>query len=148
MRRWADAAATEAAGQSLGAVAEGGLVVCLAGDLGAGKTTFVRGFAAGLGAPGPVRSPTFALVSLVEGGRWPLWHADLYRLAGGVDLAQLGCDALIGDADCVVAIEWPERAAELPDNHLALHIREADGARDVEVRAHGPVAERVAARWA
>ncbi len=148
MRRWSDAAATEAAGRSLGAVADGGLVVCLYGDLGAGKTTFVKGLAVGLGAASSVRSPTYALVSLVDGGRWPLWHADLYRLGEGVDLAQLGCDALIGDPSCVVAIEWPERAAELPDDHVAIHLLEVGGGRDVRVEARGPVARRVAARWA
>ena len=85
-----------------------GTVLLLHGDLGVGKTAFVRGLAEGLGlADDPVSSPTFTLVHEYTGGRVPLYHADLYRLPDGVDLDDLGLDDVAQDG--VLAIEWPER---------------------------------------
>jgi tRNA threonylcarbamoyladenosine biosynthesis protein TsaE len=87
-----------------------GTVILLSGDLGAGKTVFVRGLAAGLGIdPGEVSSPTFTLVHEYRGGRLTLFHADLYRLTrtGTEDLG-LEEPAV---AKGVLAIEWPERLA-------------------------------------
>jgi tRNA threonylcarbamoyladenosine biosynthesis protein TsaE len=87
-----------------------GAVILLSGDLGAGKTVFVRGLAAGLGIdPGEVSSPTFTLVHEYRGGRLTLFHADLYRLTrtGTEDLG-LEEPAV---AKGVLAIEWPERLA-------------------------------------
>ena len=85
-----------------------GTVLLLHGDLGAGKTAFVRGLAEGLGlADDPVSSPTFTLVHEYTGGRVPLYHADLYRLPPGASLDDLGLDEVAEDG--VLAIEWPER---------------------------------------
>lgn len=87
-----------------------GAVVLLHGNLGAGKTAFVRGLAEGLGVPeDAVSSPTFTLVHEYRGGRLTLYHADLYRLAAGVSLDDLGLDELAEDG--VLAVEWPERLA-------------------------------------
>jgi len=87
-----------------------GDVVLLSGNLGAGKTTFVRGLAAGLGIdPDQVTSPTFTLVHEYRGGRLTLYHADLYRLDKAAT-ADLGLEEL-GVSDGVLAIEWPERLA-------------------------------------
>ena len=96
-----------------------GDVVLLSGNLGAGKTTFVRGLAAGLGInPDQVTSPTFTLVHEYRGGRLTLYHADLYRLDKAAT-ADLGLEEL-GVSDGVLAIEWPERLAHsLPG---ALHV--------------------------
>jgi tRNA threonylcarbamoyladenosine biosynthesis protein TsaE len=87
-----------------------GDVVLLSGDLGAGKTTFVRGLAEGIGVdPGDVSSPTFTLLHEYRGGRLTLYHADLYRLErAAVD--ELGLEQA-GAADGVLAIEWPDRLA-------------------------------------
>jgi len=91
----------------------GGEVVLLAGELGAGKTTFVRGLARGLGAdPEEVASPTFVLLTRYP-GRLVLHHADLYRLRGNGDERELGLEELPG-AQGVLAVEWSERLASLP----------------------------------
>jgi len=94
-------------------------VLLLSGNLGAGKTTFVRGLASGLGIdPDQVTSPTFTLVHEYRGGRLRLYHADLYRLDKAAT-ADLGLEEL-GVADGVLAIEWPDRLAHaLPG---ALHV--------------------------
>ena len=85
-----------------------GDVLLLSGDLGAGKTTFVRGLAEGLGIdPADVSSPTFTLLHEYRGGRLTLYHADLYRLDSSAT-DDLGLDE-IGVRDGVLAIEWPDR---------------------------------------
>jgi tRNA threonylcarbamoyladenosine biosynthesis protein TsaE len=99
--------------QSLGA----GDVVLISGDLGAGKTTFVRGLAAGLGIdPTDVSSPTFTIVHEYRGGRLTLYHADLYRLERTAT-EDVGLEEM-GVSDGVLAIEWPDRLTPpLPGAH-------------------------------
>ena len=100
--------ATQAIARDLAATLRPGDVVLLSGDLGAGKTTFVRGLAEGLGIdPAEVSSPTFTLVHEYRGGRLTLYHADLYRL-GRTATEDLGLEE-IGARDGVLAIEWPDR---------------------------------------
>lgn len=97
---------TEVAGEELAATLRVGDLLLLAGELGAGKTTFVRGLARGLGISGGVQSPTFQLVRVYP-GRIQLAHVDLYRLEPGAGLADLGLDDLLDQG--VVAVEWGDR---------------------------------------
>jgi len=101
-------AETAAVATDLAARLQPGDVVLLSGNLGAGKTAFVRGLAAGLGIdPEDVSSPTFTLIHEYRGGRLTLYHADLYRLERAAT-ADLGLEEL-GISDGVLAIEWPDR---------------------------------------
>jgi tRNA threonylcarbamoyladenosine biosynthesis protein TsaE len=102
-------AETEALGAGLAADLRPGDVVLVSGDLGSGKTTFVRGALRALGVAGPVTSPTFTLAQRHEGGAAPVSHLDLYRLGdGGVDEedASLLADELAPDR--IAFVEWPE----------------------------------------
>jgi tRNA threonylcarbamoyladenosine biosynthesis protein TsaE len=106
---------TEAAGESLGRELRPGNVVLLYGDLGAGKTAFVRGMARGIGAnPDDVSSPTFTLVQEYPGPAATLYHVDLYRLEGP-EIDDLGLEDLVS-GDGIVAIEWAERWTARPDD--------------------------------
>jgi tRNA threonylcarbamoyladenosine biosynthesis protein TsaE len=104
-------AATEALGEALGRVATRGLVITLSGELGAGKTQFVRGLARGLGVTSRVHSPTFTLVNEYGGGRLKLFHLDLYRLATPEQLFGAGIEEFL-TPDGVAVIEWAERIAD------------------------------------
>jgi len=97
---------TEAVGEELGRRLRQGDLVLIRGELGAGKTTFVRGIARGMGSAAPVASPTFQLVRIYP-GRLQLAHVDLYRLEQGDELRDLGLDELL-DAGAVV-VEWGDR---------------------------------------
>jgi tRNA threonylcarbamoyladenosine biosynthesis protein TsaE len=104
---------TEEIARALAASMRGGEVVLLSGELGSGKTAFVRGLARGLGVdPEEVASPTFVLLTSYP-GRLRLHHADLYRLAGNGDDRELGLEELPGPAG-VLAIEWAERLSLRP----------------------------------
>jgi tRNA threonylcarbamoyladenosine biosynthesis protein TsaE len=122
------AAETEAVGESLAAVVVPGLSLFLSGELGAGKTTFVRGFLRGLGWRGKVGSPTFTLIEPYEAASVPVYHFDLYRLRTPDELEAIGYrDYFDGRGVCVV--EWPERAGALlapPDVQVELRIHGAD----------------------
>lgn len=118
-------AETEAVGRELAASLSGGAVILLSGNLGAGKTTFVRGLARGLGIdPGEVSSPTFTLVHEYRGGRLALYHADLYRL-DGTAVEDVGLDDP-GVADGVLAIEWPDRLSHALPGALSVDIQLVD----------------------
>ncbi len=112
---------TFALGERLGQRARPGSVYCLDGGLGAGKTVFARGFAAGLGVKEPVTSPTFILLKEYCSGRCPLYHFDIYRIGDPEELAAIGAEEYFyGSGVCLV--EWAELAAELiPED--AVHIR-------------------------
>lgn len=119
---------TRAVAAALARALAPGAVVLLAGDLGAGKTVFVRGLAEGLGIdPGEVTSPTFTLVHQYEGGRLPLVHVDLYRLETA-DLDEIGLDPDVAVRG-VLAVEWPERLVRAPRG--AVRIAIASGSHEM-----------------
>ena len=109
---------TRRVGARLGVVLRPGLVVCLSGDLGAGKTTLVQGIAQGWGSLDSVTSPTFVLVNLYRRpDNTKLYHLDAYRLASSVEAEDLDLDLMLEDGALVV--EWPERIKNaLPEDHL------------------------------
>jgi tRNA threonylcarbamoyladenosine biosynthesis protein TsaE len=117
-RRTNSEAETQALAREIAATLEAGDVLLLAGDLGSGKTTFVRGLAAGLGIdPAEVSSPTFTLVHEYRGEGLTLYHVDLYRLERTAT-EDLGLEEL-GVRDGVLAIEWPDRLThDLPGARL------------------------------
>ena len=120
--------------RELAAGFQGGEVVLLTGELGAGKTAFVRGLARGLGAdPEEVASPTFVLLTAYP-GRLVLHHADLYRLRGDGDERELGLEELPGPAG-VLAVEWAERLREAPwDKALRVELSHAgDDQRTIRI---------------
>ncbi len=99
---------TEALGERFGRAAQRGWVIALSGDLGAGKTQFVRGVARGLDCAGKVHSPTFTLVNEYGGGRLKLFHLDLYRLETAQQILSAGIEEYLVP-DGVSVVEWAER---------------------------------------
>ena len=101
--------------KSLVKVFQKGTVVTLNGDLGAGKTHFVKGLAEGLGATELVTSPTFTILNVYESGRLPLYHFDMYRLESAESARELGFDEYFDKSrlDGVVFVEWPENVEGL-----------------------------------
>jgi tRNA threonylcarbamoyladenosine biosynthesis protein TsaE len=132
-------AGTERAGAELAPALRPGDVVLVSGDLGAGKTTFVRGALRALGVTGEVTSPTFVVGILYDGDGGPVAHLDLYRLSGFEDEDPGLLDPYFG-ADTITFVEWPERVesvAELAGRAIARHVTLAHAGGDrrrLEVR--------------
>lgn len=119
---------TAAAGETLARALRPGDVVLLYGDLGAGKTAFVRGMARGLGADAAeVSSPTFTIVQEYTGASATLYHVDLYRLEPA-EIADIGMDDLVA-GDGIVAIEWAERWPGRPDDAIEVRLEQLDDER-------------------
>ena len=131
---------TRALAALLGSRLHPGVVLCLIGDLGAGKTTWTQGLALGLGLPPeePVNSPTFTLVSEHPGGRVPLYHFDVYRLLDSSGLYDLGFDEYLS-GDGVVVIEWADKIADaLPPDRIDIALTvEGPDRRRIVMTAHG-----------
>lgn len=134
-----DAAATEALGARLAKRLRPGDVIYLQGDLGAGKTTLVRGLLRALGYTGPVRSPTYTLVeSYAFDGRPTVHHLDLYRLADPEELEWLGIRDLCG-GEAITLIEWPERGRGLlPPPDLTLDLAPSGCGRRATLESDHP----------
>src|SRR5512146_905874 len=128
----------------LGGVLDPGDLVCLQGELGAGKTTLVQGMAQGWGSLDPVSSPTFVLVNeyrRLDGSR--LFHMDAYRLESGAEAAELDLDWML--AESALVVEWPERVSSvLPDQALTISLDPvAEEQRQMRFSAHGARYDRI-----
>ena len=124
---------TEAIGAALGKIATPGTVIAYRGDLGAGKTAFTRGLARGLGYTEPVTSPTYTIVNEYLGGRLPLFHFDMYRLASSDDLWDIGWDDYL-DRNGVCAVEWSENVADALEDAILITIHKTgENSRRIEI---------------
>ena len=112
---------TEAVGAALAAVLRPGTVIAYRGDLGAGKTAFTRGLARGLGCQEIVTSPTYTIVNEYLGGRLPLFHFDMYRLASSDDLWDIGWEDYL-ERGGICAVEWSENVADAMEDAICVTI--------------------------
>ena len=132
--RTATADDTRGVGAAIAPLLRIGDVVVLTGELGAGKTTLVRGIASGLGAAEHVASPTFTLVREYVTGRVPVAHVDVFRLDRVQDVVDLALDELEGGA-CVLIVEWGDAVEELlPDDRLRVELTTEDPAGETDAR--------------
>ncbi|HEY3012360.1 MAG TPA: tRNA (adenosine(37)-N6)-threonylcarbamoyltransferase complex ATPase subunit type 1 TsaE [Gemmatimonadales bacterium] len=109
MTRSLTQAELEAEGEALGRVLTPGELLTFQGDLGTGKTTFIKAITRGLGVTRPATSPTYALVHRYQGARGPVFHLDCFRLRSPEEAADLDWEGLIAEGDAIL-VEWPERA--------------------------------------
>jgi tRNA threonylcarbamoyladenosine biosynthesis protein TsaE len=139
---------TEEVGRVLGTMLEAGYLVCLFGDLGAGKTHFSYGVAQGLQVRDQyITSPTFTFVNEYE-GRIPFYHIDLYRLKDPSELESIGFEEYV-DSDGATVIEWAERAEEeLPNEKLNVYISDvSENSREIGFFAEGERYEKLLAEF-
>ncbi len=152
MFNWPDEAATQAFATSLAARAQTRqALIELHGDLGAGKTTFVRHLLQALGVQGRIKSPSYAVVepyavALADGNTLNIWHFDLYRFADPREFEDAGFRDLLASTGLKL-VEWPEKAhGVLPQPDIALHIEAlADDSRQVKAIAHTPLGQELLA---
>ena len=114
-------AETEAVGAALGQRLQPGTILAYRGDLGAGKTAFTRGLARGLGYREPVTIPTYTIVNEYLGGRLPLFHFDMYRLASADDLWDIGWEDYL-ERGGICAVEWSENVSKALEGALTVTI--------------------------
>ena len=112
---------TESVGAALGKILPAGTVIAYRGDLGVGKTAFTRGLARGLGFLDMVTSPTYTIVNEYLGGRLPLFHFDMYRLASSDDLWDIGWEDYL-ERGGICAVEWSENVEDALENAISVTI--------------------------
>jgi tRNA threonylcarbamoyladenosine biosynthesis protein TsaE len=140
-RELPDEASTIEAGRQFAAQLKPGLTIYLHGDLGAGKTTFVRGVLQGLGYKGKVKSPTYTLVEPYEvepdvKSRYILYHFDLYRFSDVEEWEEAGFREYFND-DTICFVEWPEKAGDLlPEPDFDIKIMHLASGRKIEITSH------------
>jgi tRNA threonylcarbamoyladenosine biosynthesis protein TsaE len=140
-------AATSAIAASLAGVARRGDLIVLAGEMGAGKTAFAKGFGEAIGVSEPITSPTYTLVHSYPAGRITLHHADLYRLTSLHEVADLAFSELL-ESDGIVIVEWGDVVAGSLGDQLLVRLDfedDDDDAREIVITATG---RAWAARWA
>lgn len=124
---------TEKLGAALAQRLKPGTIIAYTGDLGAGKTAFTRGLAKGLGYTQPVTSPTYTIVNEYLGGRLPLFHFDMYRLASSDDLWDIGWEDYL-ERGGVCAVEWSENVADAMENAIRISIAKlSDDTREITI---------------
>ena len=134
-------AETEKIGAALGKILNPGTVIAYRGDLGAGKTAFTRGLAKGLGSDEMVTSPTYTIVNEYLGGRCPLFHFDMYRLASSDDLWDIGWEDYL-DRNGICAVEWSENVADAMEGSISITIEKlGDDARRITIEGGEQLAD-------
>ena len=124
---------TEKVGAALGKILNPGTILAYRGDLGAGKTAFTRGLARGLGYDEPVTSPTYTIVNEYLGGRLPLFHFDMYRLASSDDLWDIGWEDYL-ERGGICAVEWSENVDDAMENAVWVTIHKTgENSRRIEI---------------
>ncbi len=122
--------------------------ICLEGQLGAGKTTFARGFLRGFGYTGRVPSPTYTLVEPYDCGAYRVYHLDLYRLQDGAELEYLGISEMT-EAGSVLLIEWPSRAQNsLPDKDIEVVLQVIPEGRGLTLQQHSRMGAQLTTAFA
>lgn len=118
-----------------------GSIVCLSGDLGAGKTAFTQGLGKGLGIAEHITSPTYTIINEYYSGRIPLYHFDVYRLGSSDEMFELGCDEyFFGNG--ISVLEWADNVYDiLPPHKLWINISMRDNPeeREIKIEAHGDI---------
>lgn len=138
----ADEAATLSAGAQLAAHLQSGLTIYLHGDLGAGKTTFVRGLLHGLGHQGKVKSPTYTLVEPYVISRFNIYHFDLYRFVDPEEWEAAGFRDYF-NPQTICLVEWPEKAGDLiPQADMDIILQPRDDGRMLQIRSNSSLAEQ------
>ena len=128
-----DDASTQAIGKRVAKNCEPPLIIYLSGELGAGKTTFARGFLRALGHDEIVKSPTFSLVETYQLENFTIYHFDLYRLNDPAELEFTGIRDLSAEAEAICLIEWPNRGGrDTPPPDLIINFEHSGNHRDLE----------------
>ena len=132
---------TEKLGAALAQRLQPGTIIAYTGDLGAGKTAFTRGLAKGLGYTQPVTSPTYTIVNEYLGGRLPLFHFDMYRLASSDDLWDIGWEDYL-ERGGVCAVEWSENVADAMESAIRVDIAKlSDDTREITIEGENANAD-------